>query len=53
MKIRTRLNLWYSLVLCGVAGVVIGVSTYSRTGRRTTRHQHARHQSGETDATEQ
>ena len=24
MTIRTRLNLWYTLVLCGVATVVIG-----------------------------
>jgi len=28
MTIRTRLNLWYSLVLCGVAVVVIGAAAY-------------------------
>lgn len=29
MKIRTRLNLWYSAVLCGLAIVVMGAAIYS------------------------
>jgi signal transduction histidine kinase len=28
MKIRTRLNLWYTAILCGVAAAVIGAAAY-------------------------
>ena len=31
MKIRTRLNLWYSAILCAVALVVIGAAVYHET----------------------
>jgi len=40
MKIRTRLNLWYSAILCGVAFAVIGAAVYHEfvIEDRPTRH---------------
>lgn len=44
MTIRTRLNLWYSLVLCGVAAVVIGAATYEELVIE--KHHHHPHEHG-------
>jgi signal transduction histidine kinase len=40
MTIRTRLNLWYSLVLCGVAVAVIGAATYHELVIEKHHHRH-------------
>jgi heavy metal sensor kinase len=40
MTIRTRLNLWYSLVLCGVAATVIGAASYHELVIEKHHHRH-------------
>ena len=40
MTIRARLNLWYSLVLCGVAAVVIGAACYQELVIEHRHHHH-------------
>jgi signal transduction histidine kinase len=40
MTIRTRLNLWYSLVLCGVAAAVIGAAAYHELVIEKHHHRH-------------
>lgn len=40
MKIRTRLNLWYSVVLCGVAAAMIGAAAYHELVIEKHHHQH-------------
>ena len=50
MTIRTRLNLWYTLVLCGVATVVIGAATYEELVIE--KHHHRPHEHGVKSETE-
>jgi signal transduction histidine kinase len=40
MKIRTRLNLWYMAILCGIASVVIGAAIYHEFVIETRHHHH-------------
>jgi len=40
MKIRTRLNLWYTAILCGVAFAVIGAAVYHELVIETRPHHH-------------